>query len=187
MPTTAGIFEDPIEPRELGHAELVPVGEFEAGSYQTFTLTYHLRIFRHRRLRKPARRFPIRGRPDPPAVRRSEGTQLHDGRRQQQRGSGIPLRPQGQHPALGPHPLRKGRPRLHEKGRHHHHHLRRYQPGLTRHAPADILRGYVRVPRPGRPYRHLQLPAASGPADDQADPGTGGPLGRGLPDVAKCR
>ena len=40
MPTTAGIFEDPIEPRELGHAELVPAGEFEAGSYQTFTLTY---------------------------------------------------------------------------------------------------------------------------------------------------
>ena len=63
-----------LKPRELGHAELVPVGEFEAGSYQTFTLTYTCGIFRHRRLRKPARRFPIRGRPDPPAVRRSEGT-----------------------------------------------------------------------------------------------------------------
>ena len=40
MPTTAGIFEDPIEPHELGHAELVPGGEFEAGSHQTFALTY---------------------------------------------------------------------------------------------------------------------------------------------------
>ena len=40
MATTAGIFEDPIEPHELGHAELVPTGEFEAGSHQTFTLTY---------------------------------------------------------------------------------------------------------------------------------------------------
>ena len=40
MTTTAGIFEDPISPEELGHAEISPSGEFEAGSYQTFTLTY---------------------------------------------------------------------------------------------------------------------------------------------------
>lgn len=40
MTTTAGIFEDPISPQELGHAEIIPSGEFEAGSYQTFTLTY---------------------------------------------------------------------------------------------------------------------------------------------------
>jgi hypothetical protein len=40
MKTTAGILEDPITPEQLGHAELTPTGAFEAGSYQTFTLTY---------------------------------------------------------------------------------------------------------------------------------------------------
>ncbi len=35
-----GIVEAPVDPRDLGVAELAPHGSFEAGSFQTFTLTY---------------------------------------------------------------------------------------------------------------------------------------------------
>ncbi|MEO1017196.1 MAG: DUF3604 domain-containing protein [Pseudomonadota bacterium] len=37
---TPGIVRDAVDPTDLGHAELSPKGAFEAGSWQTFTLTY---------------------------------------------------------------------------------------------------------------------------------------------------
>lgn len=37
---TTGIVRDAVDPAHLGHAELSPRGAFEAGSWQTFTLTY---------------------------------------------------------------------------------------------------------------------------------------------------
>ncbi len=36
----SGTLRDPIDPAELGHATLTPDGDFEVGSYQSFTLTY---------------------------------------------------------------------------------------------------------------------------------------------------
>ena len=36
----SGTIRAPIPPEELGTATITPDGEFEAGSYQSFTLTY---------------------------------------------------------------------------------------------------------------------------------------------------
>lgn len=41
----SGVIRDPIAPADLGHAQISPSGEFEAGSYQSFTLTYTAGVF----------------------------------------------------------------------------------------------------------------------------------------------
>ena len=153
-------------PDRMGTATLSPDRRFEAGSFQSFTLVYTAGYFGidDTGSIKIVHRFAgDMGRPqwsDPKApnyttVEASNGAVLD-----------VRYDPKMQHPAVGQDPVHPGRARLPARGRHHHRALRRPPPGLARHARADLRRADLRVPRPGRCLRHLQLRRAARSADD---------------------
>ena len=145
----------------------------------------HGGLFRHRRHRLDQDRAALRGRHGTAAVERSEGCELHHGRGLERRGARRALRPEDEHPAVGQDPVHPGRARLPERGRHDHRALRRPPAGLARHAHADLRRIDFRVPRSGRPLRHLQLRRAA--ADSRPSPSSPAPRYCGRPCCRRLR
>ena len=74
----AGTIRDPIPLDELGSVTLTPDGDFEAGSYASFTLTYTAGKFGIDDCGVAADLLPLRLRPEQAAIRGPESAELHD-------------------------------------------------------------------------------------------------------------
>ncbi len=168
MQTNSGAIRAPIPPDLLGHADIAPSGSFEAGSWASFTLTYTAGVYGiddSGSLRVCFRFASDQSNPqftDPAGanyctVEASNGAVLQ-----------LRFDPKGNVRPWDRTLWIKVVQGYLKAGRPHHHPLRRHRPRRTGHAPADLLRGHVRVPRAGRPGRDLQLPAA--PAQPMPSP-----------------
>ena len=144
-------------PDLMGSATLTPVGQLRGGLHAELHAGLHGRGVRRGRHRLDQDRLPLRHRLRARAVHRPQGPGLHHGRGLQRRDAGGQVGVQAQHPPLEPLALHRRGEGLPGARRHHHHPLRRPPAGLARHPPADLLRERVRVPRAGRPDRHLRL------------------------------
>ena len=170
-------------PDLMGTATLEPSGSFEAGSLQSFTLVYTAGAFGIDDTGSIKIGFRFATDFGPVQFTDPKAPGLHHGRGLQRRHAGGQVGVQAQHPPLEPLALHRRGEGLPGARRHHHHPLRRPPAGLARHPPADLLRERIRVPRAGRPDRHLRLRGAAGEPEDRHRAGTGRALARGAADA----
>ena len=138
----SGVLGQPILPEELGHVTLEPVGDFEAGSFQSFTLVYtagkygiddsgSLRVCWRFASDQMHPQFDDPARPNFTTITASNSAVLQ-----------YRYDPKGNVP-LGPLSCDQGRAWFPEGRRHDYHPFRGTRPGLARHARSDLLRGQL--------------------------------------------
>ena len=163
----SGVVRDAIPLDQLGAASITPDGDFEAGSYASFTLTYTAGLYGIDDSGSLRICFRFASDQSNPQFDDPKGANYTVVEGVKWRCAAGQMGPQGQCASVGPHALDQGGQGVPDRRRNHYRAVwcdRSRWPG---DAVADLLRGHVRVSRVGRPDRDVQFPASTGAADDR--------------------